>query len=187
MPARPEHDATDSGGTPARPAVARCVVVVGAGREPEPSLLEALGRHGLTPRVVSSPHAALAELCRRGRERRVLLIADADSVAPARRVMRAAERYAPGAAWWIYEPGANPPLRAFVDQAEESPRDDIDPFAPAEPASRAAGSPMLRLIAADEPLPPIPEGDDAEPTTEHLLSNDELTMLLAEDGKGRRP
>ncbi|MEQ8770803.1 MAG: hypothetical protein RIB60_09885 [Phycisphaerales bacterium] len=167
-----------------------CVVVSSLGKTPDAALLGALDRHGLQARPVSSAHGAMAELCRpanRG-SKRVLLIADEGARAAAERVLRAAKRYAPETACWMYEPGANPPLRAHVEAgaaaAEASPEEH-----PVRSERAPTGSPMLRLIAADEPMPATNGlGEDEEPTAERVLSTDELTMLLAEDEKkGRKP
>jgi len=164
------------------------VVLSSPGASPDAALLGALDRHGLRARPVASAHGAMAELCRpadRG-SKRVLLIADEGARTPAERVLRASKRYAPETTCWIYQPGANPPLRALVEEEGAA-------VAPAEPPARPdpvpTGSPMLRLIAADEPMPATNGlGEEEEPTTERVLSTDELTMLLAEDEKkGRKP
>lgn len=164
-----------------------CVVVSSPGCSPDASLLKALDRHGLQARAVSSAHGAMAELCRpvHPKPKRVVLIADDGARVAAARVMQASKRFAPGTACWIYQPGANPPLRSHVEGEASEPA-----FDPTPPERTPTGSPMLRLIAADEPMPAASNGlgEDEVPTAERLLSTDELTMLLADDDKkGRKP
>lgn len=158
-------------------ASARCVVLHRPGQRPPGALLEALRRQGLDPIEVPDRHLALAEACRPGPEtRRVVLFASPDAGPDLGRLARAVERFVPGGVAWIHEPGANPPVRAFVERA--SPRSTPETIDPPPRARPASGSPMLRLID------PGPDGaratEEEEPTAERLLTSEELSMLLAE-------
>jgi len=107
----------------------------------------------------------------------VLLFASRDAAEDLGRLARAVERFVPGGVTWIHEPGANPPVRAFVEEAS-TPQTPPRPTAPEPRARPVSGSPMLRLIDPGPEGPPsVPE---EEPTTQHLLTSDELSMLLAE-------
>lgn len=171
-------EGTGAGHTGASP---RCVVLHRPGHPPPDALLRALERQGLDPVAVADQHLALAEVCRPGPEaRRVLLFASPDAAADLDRLARAVDRFVPGGTTWIHDPGANPPVRAFVERVSTTPT----PPRPTAPRPRpVSGSPMLRLID------PGPEGPatapEEEPTTERLLTADELSMLLAE-GREKR-
>ncbi len=116
---------------------ARCVVWVG-GPGGMPSALErVMVSRGLAPTVVGSGHAALAELClaQRAGVRSALILC---GVGDADRVLTGVERFTPRAVVWVYEEGANPPLRPVVVQkAEASPEPEasakIAPVTPAPP------------------------------------------------------
>ncbi len=168
-------------------------MVSSPGTPPDTALLGALDRHGLRAHTVCSAHAAMAELCRPAHRgaKRVLLIADEGARATAERVLQSAKRYAPETACWIYQHGANPPLRAHVTETATPATTPVpEPDAAPTRAERTpTGSPMLRLIAADEPMPASNGlGDEEETTAERLLSADEMSMLMAEDEpKGRKP
>lgn len=167
---------------------AHCVVWT----EPSADLPDALARvlrvRGLDPVHTRSPHQALAELClaeHTGR-RAVLILSDAPDP---ERVLAAAERFAPGAVVWIYQPGANPPLRPIVQMAEPPP-----PSGPQPPPDRAETRngwheepkappepmrPVRETTLKPVPAPADPIRTDRPLSARDILDDDELEMLLA--------
>lgn len=90
-----------------------CVVWTEASGVVASALTRVLRARGMEPVAAGSAHAALAELClaQRAGVRSALIVSGVREVA---RVVSAVERFAPGAVVWIYEEGANPPLRPLV-------------------------------------------------------------------------
>lgn len=194
MPEGTRDERGPGAGAPPDAPRARCVVLHPEGRPPREGLLAALGRHGLDVVVSSSPHLAFAEVCRAGVRgqavRRVLLLTEPERMVGTDRLALALERYCPGAVCWVYQPGANPPVRGYVlkgavggvvSPSPEPVRLAVEPSKPAP--ARRAGSPMLRLIEAPDGPPAASE--ESEPS--RILTGEELTMLLAEGGKDGRP
>ncbi len=171
---------------------ARCVVWVGQpGADAVPSALErVLLSRGLVPVAVGSGHAALAELCvaQRAGLRSALILC---GVGDADRVLTGVERFTPLAVVWVYEEGANPPLRPVVVQrAEASPKAGepakIAPGRPAyAPLNRA--EPLMRLVRENglKPDRPLVDSNRRERaiSARDILDDAELEMLLA----GERP
>jgi len=101
----------------------RCVVWTPPGDAMPAPLDSVLQRRGIDPMHCDAPCPVIAELCLAERDaddaddsgpsgpRSVLILA---GVRDPGRMLSAIERFAPSAQVWIYEPGANPPLRAFV-------------------------------------------------------------------------
>ena len=142
------------------------------GRRPPAELLGALARRGMTVRAVQSSFAALAELCMLDAASRqaILLLVEPGSLAEPQAVLEAARRYTPGAVLWVYEQGANKPLRELVEERSASPT-------PPPSAGHA-----LRL--SGEGPEPIEDWPEEEPEVSHLLTDEELAMLLDEPRAG---
>ena len=143
------------------------------GRRPPAELLGALARRGMTVRAVQSSFAALAELCMLDAASRqaILLLVEPDSLPEPQDVLEAARRYTPGAVLWVYEQGANKPLRELVEERPE------------RPASPPSVGHALRL-SGDGPEPVEDWAEDEEPEVSHLLTDEELAMLLDEPRAG---
>ncbi len=187
---------------------ARCVVwTVGSGPVP-PVLERVLVRRGLTPVAVGSGYAALAELClaERAGVRSVLILCGTGEV---QRVLGAVERFAPSSVVWVFEPGANPPLRALVEKRDER-RPAVSGQAPGAdsgvgsagapaagredtPPGRGPGAPgktmdpLMRLVRENGVKSPPRAADrvprEAAVSARDILDDAELEMLLA----GERP
>lgn len=187
---------------------AQCVLWLDP-RTGEPgALFAALSGRGVQVIRVGGPYAALGEVCRLGRSGRrvILLLVEPRSLDESGRVFDAVQRFAPAAACWAYEEGANPKLRAVVESEVEAwPGGEPEPVPPeviirtrgdarVASAGRQAGvQPQLRLV--DEGGLD-PEGqrsemigggasdaaDPAGPAPRHMLTPEELAMLLGEDG-----
>ncbi len=140
-----------------------------------------LHARGLIPVRVDSPHAALAELClaQRAGSKAVLIVCGVREVA---RLVAAVERFAPGAVVWVYEEGANPPLRPLV----LTPKAPVPTDARTPPARPENGRPGARFpaLVRENGLKHPPGPVDAvrrEPpkSARDVLDDDELEMLLA--------
>jgi hypothetical protein len=99
----------------------RCVLL--STQEPPAELLAALGRQGLQPVRARDPYDTLAELCRPDADPHglrpapsVLLLIEPAGLKHAADLVRAAAKYAPQAAVWMFEASANPGLRAVVEE-----------------------------------------------------------------------
>lgn len=145
-----------------------------------------------------SPYAALAELCAAGLPHGTaasLIMVDPASLARAAQVVRAAARYAPAAVVWAFEAGPRPELRPVTEAdlvawggVDDPPESDM----PVRPYRNGlARSPALRLT--DHPPPegaqsaPPPDSETAEEKpgqSRHILTQEELAMLLGEGEPG---
>ena len=153
------------------------------------SALEAvLVRRGLSPLVVRSGHAALAELCvaQGAGERAALILCGVEG---SERVLAAVERFAPRSVVWVYDEGANPPLRPVVEKKKTVPAE-----APSVPArdvpaasTRNGVEPLLRIVRENGLKPdkgPVDAPERARAVSARdILDDAELEMLLA----GERP
>lgn len=180
----------------------RCVVLCAAGHAPPSVLLTALGRRGVDAILTTDPFAAMLALARSANDsslapdRHPALIV----VEPARHgagaledLLDAATRRNPGLLIWEYDERERPPLRAWVRPGSaKAPANE--PGTVVVPArSRHIGKPALRLT--DAPLPDSPAPAPGAPKDEHdlseppenLLSDEELSMLLADDPNDHDP
>lgn len=168
---------------------ARCVVWVD-GPGGVPSALEAvLVKRGLTPVRVGSGHGALAELClaERAGVRSALILC---GVGEADRVLAGVERFAPSAVVWVFEAGANPPLRALVVRKEEKverPKVSVPGETGAAMGTRNGVDPLMRLVRENGLKMDRPAADpirrERAVSARDILDDAELEMLLA----GERP
>lgn len=169
--------------------MASCVVLAAPGRPIDADLLAVLRRRDLDLAIETQACSAMARLCRLGKDTDgglILLLVRPREIGFAAQLIRAAERYAPRAICWQYDPAGRPRLRAMTPE-------DL-----ALPASEPAGTPRrvptppitapsrLRL-AGEGVLPAEPEpsslGGDQPPAQSppHALTGAELAMLLGED------
>lgn len=168
---------------------ARCVVWVdGPGGVPS-ALERVLVSRGLQPVQVRSGHGALAELCltERAGVRSALILC---GVGEADRVLAGVERFAPSAVVWVFEAGANPPLRAVVGRKKEK----VEPAKAATQRENAASEvnrngvdPLMRLVRENGLKSGRPAADpvmrERAVSARDILDDAELEMLLA----GERP
>lgn len=174
---------------------ARCVVLC-APETPAPGvLLAALGRRGVEAILTGDPFAAMLALTRATHERSpasdrhpALIV-----VEPARHgvgsledLLDAAARRTPGLVIWEYDERERPPLRAWVAPGAARRAANDPGVVVVPPRSRAVAKPALRLTDAPSPHEPGDEHDAADPR-ENLLSDEELSMLLADDPTDHDP
>ncbi len=170
-------------------------------------LRDALARRGIDPEEAGDPYAVMAELVEH--ERRVgleqttgllvLLLVEPRKSEEARRLAAAASAYTPHVVLWSFDPLETPRLRAY-----SRPEEVEEDAAVVEPASRTGpeGGPRLRLTGLDDREGATDGAEGATSENHHrrneaneaedgrsvgglaALSEDELDMLLAEDGEG---
>jgi len=179
-------------------APVECVVWRAASAPIPSELLKALERRSIRPRVVTRGLAALAEVCvlRRASEDDrpgLLMLVSPESLPEVWRVIGAVERYGGETRVWMFEPGANPPLRKVVEQ-------DVERWKPAPAHERGPGpepklavgdsaGPALRLGPSSDEAGPVGVGGDEEMEGREdalelpggpgsVLTDEELSMLL---------
>ncbi|MFK7885107.1 MAG: hypothetical protein AB8F26_13100 [Phycisphaerales bacterium] len=196
-----------------RSKIVRGVIWTAAGAPVPAELVRVLEKRGLTSIHAESAFAAFAELCiaQRIGDKSALILCDIDDPS---RVLDGIERFAPDAIVWIFEPGANRPLRPFVvevaarlarpavevsakpalglhgrDIRDEQPVAELkltsrDSVEAPEPVHEPAQAPANRSSVAPE------EASDERSTSKNVSARDvledaELEMLLAsERGSG---
>ena len=100
------------------------------------------------------------------------------------RVLEAMERFCPSALVWVYEDGANPPLRGFVEKSKAASVAVQEPAAKlsvenARPETR----PTLRLSGTGENGT---NGSGQVMNASDVLDGDELSALLGKDDVGEK-
>lgn len=159
---------------PARPC---CVLWTPAGQEPPHELLASIERRGLDWVSAQDGYAAMTEVLLRRRDGQhprsaVLVLVHPTKLDLSGLVVDALGRFAGHVAVWRYDPQGQPVLAAaqrhelatvFVRTEQGDPR------------PRRASEPQSRL----EPKPQPEDTRDDEPTAASLLSDEELSMLLA--------
>jgi hypothetical protein len=192
---------------------ARCVLLSPPRTVPERELLDALNRPDLAMVRTDNVYVALAELCaaarreveclkagRRG-EGLILLLAYPSKLTDPAALVRTAERYAPHASVWLFDPSSTPRLRAVrvddvegwttLNSGEEEQRADANrrPSTPVVSPGRVAMNGQrpepesLSVESFDRKLALGREhGKDRQ--AGGLLSSEELSMLLAIDPLG---
>lgn len=188
--ARPHAIAARS--EPARSAGAvRCVVLCAKGDHPPEVLLAALQKRGLEPESASDPFRAMLALTRQppsddlgatGRPP-ALIVVEPERFASAtlEDLLDAAPRRAPGLVIWEYDERARPPLRARLAPARSSPPAPPTNAPPARSVETRPRRPEAPLRLTGERLPVPPGAPPVDDTPENLLSEEELTMLLADE------
>ncbi|MFI4917142.1 MAG: hypothetical protein ACIAS6_11630 [Phycisphaerales bacterium JB060] len=154
-----------------------------AGTPPPRELLASLERRGLAWVGVQDGYSAMTEILLRrqaGPKSAVLVLVHPTKLDLSGLVVDALGRYAGQVAVWRFDPAAQPVLAAaqrhelatvFVRTETVEPRPARSPVpVPPQPPSKAAQS--------------VSEEEDEEPTASSLLSEEELSMLLA-DRPGR--
>lgn len=134
---------------------------------PPPDLVQSLERRGVELTACTTPYSAIARACLLERENDertddptqrdslVLVLVTPSRLRQPAEVVDAMRRYAPRTACWWYDAGANPRLRAVVD-------DDVDQWIA---AGVRTGSPaVIRPRSGDEARPRLKlSGDEREP------------------------
>jgi hypothetical protein len=174
------------------------VILCPGGADAPSVLLAALRKRAVEPVLTRDPFAAMLAIMRlapgasaddaapgEGQWPPALIV-----VEPARAedaaledLLDAAPRRAPGLVVWQYDEHARPPLRALLRRKAAQPPANDAPAVVVPPKGRRPATPTLRLTG--EPAPNDHFGR-AEPATEpdppeNLLSDEELSMLLADD------
>lgn len=190
--------------SPIGPRKVSCVLWTPRGTLPPRELEVELSKKGITHRSSDNSHGAMAMLAGWAREHaegrgavRVLILVEPSRLDGVHALLNALDRYTPDAVRWVYKSGANPALRAFV---EEDVTTTVDSPSASTPASshpfRAVGTPRaerrpmpLRLV--DAPAAPLlrearpaepPEADGERGLPEgSRLTDEELAMLLGDD------
>ena len=166
----------------------RCVVWhrAGVGAAASEALLTALSSRGLRVETSGSGHEVLGIAC--AQQQRIdaggmglILVLDgageSDGLEDQDRVLEAMERFCPSGLVWVYEEGANPPLRGVVEKGKAT-RPVVEPMR--RPAIQCAEPPVLRLAGQDEG----DQGSTKKPLqTSDVLDQDELAALLKPDEK----
>jgi hypothetical protein len=168
---------------------ARCVLLCPPRMTPETELLDALNRPDLALIRTDNVYVALAELCAAARrevkamkagertEGLILLLAYPTKLTDPAALVRTAERYAPHASIWLFDPAGTPRLRA-VRVA------DVESWASLSEPRPAANRPA--------PAPVVPRGQSATPSrnraTEQLSAetSERKVAIGSQDGKDRR-
>ena len=150
------------------------------GVESPGALLRALSSRGLgSERGVEtsgSGHEVLAIGCREQQKGRGLIVVLDGGGAELReqgRVIEGMERFCPSALVWVYEEGANPPLRGFVEKHESVIPDPAGSVSPKEVGRKAEQPPVLRLAGTN--------GSSNVLRASDVLDQDELRALLKPD------
>lgn len=158
-----------------------CVLWTPAGTKPPTELLASLERRSLSWVGVQDGYSAMTEILLRqrtgeGTKSAVLVLVHPTKLDLSGLVVDALGRFAGPVAVWRFDPDAQPVLAAaqrhelatvFVRTQEGEPRQ-------AAPSSQDRPRPSPKA----EPMQSEPE--DEEPTTASLLSDEELSMLLAD-------
>lgn len=188
---------------------ARCVLWHHAGADLA-ALESRLRQRGIEVTHAGSPYAALAELCAPSRPGSPLslVLVEPHSLGRAPEVVRAAARYAPAAVVWAFEAGHRPPLWPVTDaevatwgggdhqgpgaEGEADPGSDSHAERVLRNGVASGRRPELRLTADPAPrgAPPEPETDDPggkQGEVRHILTQEELAMLLADEEPGGAP
>lgn len=155
-----------------------------SGVEASGSLLSALASRGLRVETSGSGHEVLAIGCREQQKGRGLIVVldgggyGGVGLDQQDRVIEGMERFCPSGLVWVYEEGANPPLRGFVGTGGR-----LRAVAPAPVAAERKGNtngpidgPVLRLSGLNGG---VKNGSGL--TASDILDRDELAALLKPD------
>ncbi len=125
-------------GHPPNP-VAACVMLAPPNWATDPELDQALRRKDVEVIRVTSPWVAMAEVCRRARDRRtlgiILLLVEPAALTEPATLARCVERYAPRTACWMFDRSQGPRLRSVQPK-------DLESWAAATITLRLAGQPQ---------------------------------------------
>ena len=183
-----EHPGNESPHASSRPRAPgpRCVLWVPAGQEPPRELIASLERRGLRWTVAQDGYEAIADMLLRigkaGPQSAVLVLVHPTQLDLSGLVVDSLERYGGPVAVWRFDPSTQPvlgkaqrPELATVFTRTE--RVSVRPRPRPQPAAQTA--PPRPMPAT--PINPTGGGEaDEEPTAASLLSDEELSMLLAE-------
>lgn len=190
---------------------ARCVLLTPAKTSPDRELLEALNRPDLALISTDNVYLALAELCSAARrdveslkagkkgEGLILLLSHPMRLADPAAVVHTAERYAPHASVWLFDPSSTPRLRAVTIEDLTAWTKASEGKAPVASMGGAAavgsglGSPKIspgrgaaKELSGDRIDRKFAPGRETGKDRQDggLLSSEELAMLLAVDPPG---
>lgn len=185
---------------------ARCVLLAPPGSSPDPELLEALNRPDLALVQTDNIFIALAELCAAARrdvetlraggrgDGLILLLSHPGRLNDPASLVHAAERYAPHASVWLFDPAGTPRLRAvrvddvtaWMQAAEAKAAKAVAAASAISIPKISPGRDELRQLSGPRPERTSPYsreiGKDRQDS--EILSTEELAMLLAVDPPG---
>lgn len=199
------------GETPHSVGEMACVLLHPAGTAPPMRLCRALGNKRIRVTPCTDAFAALALLCRGGREGgvslNILLIAEPESRAESGELVELAGLFAPQSVCWMYTGAPSEQVRE-IRESDLGHWRRVNRAHHAEPPAvevKPGAGPTLRIVDADEPGsvgglsgvirsggdPGGPGGrttGEAEGRSdpEPLLTDEELSMLLSDDLEGER-
>jgi hypothetical protein len=172
---------------------ARCVLLSPPRTVPERELLDALNRPDLAMVRTDNVYVAFAELCAAARrevecmkagqrgEGLILLLAYPTRLTDPAALVRTAERYAPHASVWLFDPSGTPRLRAVrVEDVEGWASSALAQDDSRVTPNRAPSSPVVL------PGRSASHGEDREPAQLSVKSFDRKLALGREDGKDRQ-
>lgn len=166
----------------------RCVIWHPRGQGIDPELVAALRSKSIELAArADNEFAAFSAICGLAKgadgaeSATVLLIVDPKVHPAAGQLSQMVTRYPVRTVVWVYDPGSKPKLRAA------SARDFVAPVAPvpaslapvpavAVPGAMETGAPKLRLAGESDEM-----GERAKPAPSHLLTDEELALLLASE------
>lgn len=188
---------------------ARCVLLCPQRHGPDSELLEALNRPDLALIRTDNVYVALAELCAAARrevramnagersEGLILLLSHPTKLSDPAALVRTAERYAPHASIWLFDPAGSPRLRAvrvadvegWASLSEARPptnRAVSTPVVSRGQSANSAGNRAADQLSAESRTRKVALGsqDGKDRQAGGLLSSEELAMLLAIDPLG---
>lgn len=152
-------------GTKVQSATSRCLLWHAQDAAPPVDLVQSLERRGVGLTTCTSAYSAIAMACLRERENDertddpsqrdslVLVLVIPLKLGQPAEVVDAMRRYAPRTACWWYDPGANPRLRAVVDE-------DVDQWLAA--GVRTGQPAVIRPRGMDESRPRLKLSGDGE-------------------------
>ncbi len=156
------------------------------------ALVDALISRQLRVETSGSGHEVLAMGCveqqRGGAGLIVVLDGRGGELAEQSRVLEAMERFCPSALVWVYEDGANPPLRGFVEKSKAAR------VAVQEPAHKSVHK-QVQNASAETARPKLrlsgtgglgTNGSGQVMNASDVLDGDELSALLGKDDVGEK-
>ncbi|MEQ9207807.1 MAG: hypothetical protein RLN78_10605 [Phycisphaerales bacterium] len=160
------------------------------------ALVDALISRQLRVETSGSGHEVLAMGCveqqRGGAGLIVVLDGRGGELAEQSRVLEAMERFCPSALVWVYEVGANPPLRGFV---EKSMAAGVAVQEPAHKSAHKSGHKQVQKASAETARPRLrlsgtgglgTNGSGQVMNASDVLDGDELSALLGKDDVGEQ-
>ncbi|RMH28994.1 MAG: hypothetical protein D6693_02700 [Planctomycetota bacterium] len=179
----------------------RCILALPDRARATPAdLAEAFAARSIEVRETVGPFRAMAEVMLARRDERcavALVVVDPEEGRTrCDELMRAAGRWCPRVARWVYDGTKSPRLSRWADREEDAPAAGVNGIAGA--IREVTGAPTLRLIGAEDVATPAAGAGDPTPARDEPaapaseLTEDEIAMLLGfdadaprDDGAGR--